>query len=78
MNNSRRNFLSKAAITSAFAAAPLLNFGRDYQNKIEGILLNVSLSPSSGFATQYGNFGAMEHSGLELCYYFIRIPLTNK
>ncbi len=35
MNNSRRNFLSKAAITSAFAAAPLLNFGRDYQNKIE-------------------------------------------
>ena len=37
-----------------------------YQNKIEGILLNVSLSPSSGFATQYGNFGAMENSGLEL------------
>ncbi len=37
-----------------------------YQNKIKGILLNVSLSPSSGFATQYGNFGAMENSGLEL------------
>ena len=28
-----------------------------YNNKIEDILLNVSLSPSSGFSTQYGNFG---------------------
>ena len=36
-----------------------------YQNKIEDILLNVSLSPSSGFATQYGNFGEMENKGLE-------------
>jgi TonB-linked SusC/RagA family outer membrane protein len=37
-----------------------------YNNKIEDILLNVSLSPSSGFATQYGNFGAMENKGLEI------------
>ena len=37
-----------------------------YQNKIEGILLDVSLSPSSGFATQYGNFGAMKNNGIEL------------
>lgn len=37
-----------------------------YQNKIDDILLNVSLSPSSGFATQYGNFGAMENKGFEV------------
>jgi hypothetical protein len=37
-----------------------------YQNKIEGILLDVSLSPSSGFATQYGNFGAMKNNCIEL------------
>ena len=37
-----------------------------YSNKIEGILLDVSLSPSSGFATQYGNFGAMENEGFEI------------
>ena len=37
-----------------------------YSNKIEGILLDVSLSPSSGFATQYGNFGAMENKGFEV------------
>ena len=36
-----------------------------YSNKIDGILLDVSLSPSSGFATQYGNFGAMENKGIE-------------
>ena len=34
-----------------------------YNNKIEDILLNVSLSPSSGFSTQYGNFGAMKNKG---------------
>ena len=44
-----------------------LKFGFTYyNNKIEDILLDVSLSPSSGFATQYGNFGAMENKGLEL------------
>lgn len=43
-----------------------LKFGFTYyNNKIEDILLDVSLSPSSGFATQYGNFGAMENNGLE-------------
>ncbi len=43
-----------------------LTFGFTYyNNKIEDILLDVSLSPSSGFATQYGNFGAMENKGLE-------------
>ena len=44
-----------------------LSFGITYyNNKIEDILLNISLSPSSGFATQYGNFGAMKNKGLEL------------
>ncbi len=44
-----------------------LSFGITYyNNKIEDILLNVSLSPSSGFATQYGNFGAMKNNGLEI------------
>ena len=37
-----------------------------YNNKIEDILLNVSLSPSSGFSTQYGNFGEMENKGYEI------------
>ena len=45
-----------------------------YQNQIEGILLNVSLTPSSGYSTQYGNFGAMENQGMEvdLGYSFIQ------
>ena len=37
-----------------------------YANQIEGILLDVNLSPSSGFSTQYGNFGSMTNNGLEL------------
>lgn len=37
-----------------------------YNNKIDGILLNVSLSPSSGYTTQYGNFGKMKNNGLEI------------
>ena len=37
-----------------------------YNNKIDGILLDVSLSPSSGYATQYGNFGAMKNNGFEV------------
>lgn len=37
-----------------------------YENKIEGILLDVSLSPSSGFSTQYGNYGSMENDGFEV------------
>ena len=37
-----------------------------YNNKIEGILLDVDLTPSTGYATQYGNFGSMKNNGLEL------------
>jgi hypothetical protein len=44
-----------------------LTFGVTYyDNVIEGILLDVNLSPSSGFSTQYGNFGSMTNNGLEL------------
>ena len=44
-----------------------LTFGLTYyDNVIEGILLDVSLSPSSGFSTQYGNFGSMANNGIEL------------
>ena len=37
-----------------------------YDNIIEGILLDVTLSPSSGFSTQYGNYGEMTNKGMEL------------
>ncbi|MEE3035451.1 MAG: SusC/RagA family TonB-linked outer membrane protein [Bacteroidota bacterium] len=37
-----------------------------YNNEIDGILLNVSLTPSSGYTTQYGNFGKMKNNGLEI------------
>ncbi|MEM6803112.1 MAG: SusC/RagA family TonB-linked outer membrane protein [Bacteroidota bacterium] len=37
-----------------------------YSNEINGILLDVDLSPSSGFSTKYGNFGSMENEGIEL------------
>ena len=37
-----------------------------YDNIIEGILLDVSLSPSTGFSTQYGNYGEMTNNGIEL------------
>ncbi len=37
-----------------------------YQNEIDGILIDVEAPPSSGFATQYGNFGTMENRGFEL------------
>jgi len=36
-----------------------------YDNKIDGILLDVNLAPSTGFATQYGNYGKMKNNGLE-------------
>ena len=36
-----------------------------YDNVIDGILLDVNLSPSSGFSTQYGNFGSMTNNGIE-------------
>ena len=37
-----------------------------YDNIIEGILLDVSLSPSTGFSTQYGNYGEMTNNGMEI------------
>jgi len=37
-----------------------------YDNIIEGILLDVSLSPSTGFSTQYGNYGEMTNNGFEV------------
>ena len=37
-----------------------------YDNIIEGILLDVTLSPSTGFSTQYGNYGEMINNGIEL------------
>tara|TARA_B100000989_G_scaffold1979_1_gene1265 strand:+ start:5 stop:3214 length:3210 start_codon:yes stop_codon:yes gene_type:complete len=37
-----------------------------YDNVIEGILLNVSLSPSTGYSTQYGNYGEMTNKGTEI------------
>ncbi len=37
-----------------------------YQNKIEGILLSLDLTPSAGFDTEYSNAGAMENKGFEL------------
>ena len=37
-----------------------------YDNIIEGILLDVSLSPSTGISTQYGNYGEMTNNGVEV------------
>lgn len=37
-----------------------------YQNKIEDILLAVSLSPSSGYLSKYANAGSMQNKGLEI------------
>jgi hypothetical protein len=37
-----------------------------YSNNIEGILLDVDLTRSTGYATQYGNFGSMKNNGLEM------------
>ncbi|NOY36041.1 MAG: SusC/RagA family TonB-linked outer membrane protein [Chlorobi bacterium] len=37
-----------------------------YQNKIEDMLISVSLSPSSGFSTQYANAASMQNKGFEL------------
>lgn len=34
MKNSRRNFLSKAAATTAFSALPLINYGKSYETAI--------------------------------------------
>ncbi|MBC8344719.1 MAG: SusC/RagA family TonB-linked outer membrane protein [Candidatus Marinimicrobia bacterium] len=37
-----------------------------YSNKIEDMLINVSLSPTSGYDTQYKNAASMTNKGLEL------------
>ena len=37
-----------------------------YNNEIDGILIDVALSPSSGYDTKYGNFGAMKNNGIEM------------
>ncbi len=37
-----------------------------YQNEITGILIEVGLTPSSGFDTQYANAASMENKGLEM------------
>jgi TonB-linked SusC/RagA family outer membrane protein len=37
-----------------------------YQNEVNDILLFANLTPSTGFDTQYGNFGALENKGLEM------------
>jgi len=44
-------------------------FGVDityYNNVINDVLIDVALTPSSGYDTQYGNFGAMKNNGIEL------------
>lgn len=37
-----------------------------YRNEIKDILLNVNLSPSSGYLSRYANAGRMENKGIEL------------
>lgn len=55
-----------------------LSFGITYySNEINGILLDVDLSPSSGFSTKYGNFGTMENQGVELDLSYAAIDKTD-
>ena len=37
-----------------------------YNNKIDDILISLALPASSGYDTQYGNFGNMKNNGIEL------------
>ncbi len=37
-----------------------------YNNTIDDVLISLALSPSSGYDTQYGNFGAIKNNGIEL------------
>jgi len=37
-----------------------------YQNQITGILINLDLTPSSGYDTQYANAASMENKGFEM------------
>ncbi len=41
-----------------------------YKNQIDDILLDVTLSPSSGFNNQYRNAGKIENSGIEIDFDF--------
>ncbi len=41
-----------------------------YANQIDDVLLDVSLSPSSGFNNQYRNAGKLENKGLEIDFDF--------
>ena len=40
--------------------------GTYYQNEISGILIDLDLTPSSGFDTQYANAATMENKGFEM------------
>jgi len=54
-----------------------LNLSADwYKRKSEDLLLNVPLSPTSGFATQTQNIGKMENRGIELT--IIATPFRSK
>ncbi|MAG21613.1 MAG: SusC/RagA family TonB-linked outer membrane protein [Candidatus Marinimicrobia bacterium] len=48
-----------------------------YQNEINDMLINVSLSPSSGYDTQYKNAARMENKGFELDGSWNMINQTN-
>ncbi len=37
-----------------------------YNNRIDDVLINVSLTPTAGYDTQYGNFGGMKNNGIEM------------
>jgi TonB-linked SusC/RagA family outer membrane protein len=37
-----------------------------YQSKSRDLLIRLPLAPSSGFSSQYGNYGSMENKGIEL------------
>ena len=48
-----------------------------YQNEINDMLINVTLSPSSGYDTQYQNAARMKNSGIELDGSWNMINQTN-
>ena len=44
-----------------------------YQNEVNDILLFANLTPSTGFDTQYGNFGALENKGIEMDFSWVAL-----
>lgn len=44
-----------------------------YQNNVDDILLFADLTPSTGFDSQYGNFGALENKGIEMDFSWFAI-----